>query len=340
MELKRKFAMVIVTLSVALGIGHVMQGNGKDEAFRASSGEKPVSITPLSAGLGNVAAPVTVAKDDALADPGTLTATVTALPDHDRLMAFEPVADPVIEVAATTDVPMADKVIVSEEVQACTISLDAKAAERAMIEISLIAPCHAGERVVLRHGGLAVTARTTVSGGLFVVLPGLDRKGEVSVLMSDGTSASTAMPLPELSQFRRFGVQWLDHDVLQVHAFENGATYGDPGHVSATDPHRVVAGMSSKGGFLTLLGDDSVDLPMLAEVYTYPSDPLDQVEITVEAEVTQATCNREVLGELIVSDGGQVTATDLTLSMPECDAIGDVLVLNNPVSELKLATAN
>ena len=56
--------------------------------------------------------------------------------------------------------------------------------------------------------------------------------------------------------------------------------------------------------------------------------------------MSEATCDRELLGELLISEGGTHAATDLTLATPECDAIGDVLVLNNLLPDLKLATAN
>ena len=86
-----------------------------------------------------------------------------------------------------------------------------------------------------------------------------------------------------------------------------------------------------------MLGDDSVDLPMLAEVYTWPTDPAIDVALQIEAEVTADSCGREMLGELLLSQRGVVEVTDLSMAMPECDGVGDVLVLNNPVADMKLA---
>ncbi|MDZ4135016.1 MAG: hypothetical protein U1D06_05395, partial [Paracoccaceae bacterium] len=137
--------------------------------------------------------------------------------------------------------------------------------------------------------------------------------------------------------YQRFAVQWLAEDAFQVHAFEGTAAYDAPGHVSAQNPHRPLAGIPTQGGFLTLLGDGSVDLPMRAEIYTYPVDPGADVRVVVEAAVTAATCNRELLGEILSSLHGVLSVADLTVEMPACDAVGDVLVLNNLTSDLKIA---
>jgi hypothetical protein len=75
-------------------------------------------------------------------------------------------------------------------------------------------------------------------------------------------------------------------------------------------------------------------------VYTFPLDPAAPVDLAIEASVTAATCDRELLGEVLLSEGGALTKTDLTMATPTCDAIGDVLVLNNPLPDLKLAAVN
>jgi hypothetical protein len=79
---------------------------------------------------------------------------------------------------------------------------------------------------------------------------------------------------------------------------------------------------------------------MMAEVYTWPADAAVSVVPSVEAVVTDATCARELLGETIHAADGKVTIKDLTLAMPDCDALGDILVLNNLVPDVTLAAAN
>jgi hypothetical protein len=326
MKLVRKIAMVSATLSVAFGAGHLMQGGGLpglSKPPRVSASENPPkSIVPLAAGLGN-----------------TEVATLPIIPAEPPLplpdIALEPT--PVVEPAPPPSQPLE---ALSGDTTNCPVELDVFAAEDGMIEVSLMAPCRANERVVMRHGGLAVTMRTSLIGSSFVLLPGMDISGEVSLRFSDGVEVSAAAALPDLDNYRRFAVQWTNADSFELNAFEGGATYGQAGHVSAADPSRRIPGVPSRGGFLTILGDDSVDLPMLAEVYTYSNDPDLSVDLTVEANVTEATCGRDLLGELLLSERGAVIKTDLTVAAPACDAIGDVLVLNNPLADLKLAEAN
>jgi hypothetical protein len=225
-------------------------------------------------------------------------------------------------------------------VAACDTTLDLMTEANAMIGITLLAPCHPNQRVVLRHAGLAVTAQTTSTGALFTAIPALEADATVELSFADGTDASGTIAMPDVATLRRFGVQWQADDAFQVHAFENGAAYGAPGHVSATDPHRPAAGMQATGGFLSLLGDAATDNPLLAEVYTFPADPAAKPEVVVEAAVTDKTCARELLAETLSSSSGSVFVTDLTLAMPDCDAVGDYLVLKNLFLDLNMASLN
>ncbi len=216
----------------------------------------------------------------------------------------------------------------------CTPQLALQAAPQAMIALTLTAPCHADQRVILRHAGLAVAERLDATGTLSIDLPALSPSGEVSVLFTDATIARDAVPVPDATRLQRFAVQWMADDSFQLHALEGGAGYGDPGHVSAVQP------VSPNGGYLVSLGDPTLDLPMMAEVYTWPADTTVTVAPSVEAVVTDATCARELLGETIHAVGGKTTVKDLTLAMPDCDALGDILVLNNLVPDVTLAAAN
>lgn len=318
MDLKRKVGMVGATVAVALGIGHLLNGGFGSSPRQVAEVPRPVAITPLAAGLGNTTnAPAAVS-------------VVPELPE----VALAPVAP------AAEEPPEGSAWVLSGDSTNCPVSLDLTAAPKAMIDITLLAPCSPEERVVLRHGGLAVTGKTSLTGALFMTLPAMEEDSDVSVLMPDGKIVAGDISLPDLPIYRRIAVQWMDKDTFELQAFEDGAVYGGKGHISAADPGSQLAGIPSKSGFITFLGDESVALPMLAEVYTYPIDPSVPVEMTIEVAVTDATCGRELLGELLLSEAGTHAATDLTFATPECDAIGDVLVLNNLLPDLKLATAN
>jgi hypothetical protein len=323
MEIKRRAARGIAVLAVALGAGYFVQNMGQEEAPRkAASAElvqKPTKIEPVAAGPE---APLAAA------------ASLTPLTPPEPKVA--PTA-PVQPLAETPPAPAAEAAPVK---LACDISLELIEEQNAIIGITLLAPCQPNQRVVLKHAGLVVTAKTTATGAVFTALPALETDAMVEAIFADGAKASGQIAMPELAALRRFGVQWQADDAFQIQAFEGVSVYGGPGHVSAATPQRPAAGMTATAGFLTLVGDSSTENPLLAEVYTFPIDPEMKSEIVVEAAVTEKTCGRELLGETLTSTGGSAYVTDLTLAMPDCDAIGDYLVLKNLVPDLNMASAN
>lgn len=369
MDIKRRAARGVAVLAVALAAGHLVQTMGDTPAPKpvasAALEKKPVMVETVAAGPEQAppsvqpvaetipplpAAPLAadavpsvpaIAKPadqpaaveaPATTDPAPNTGTAAAQPDQGNPATTDTLAE------TPASEPQAVK---PEDVAAaCDVTLDLMTEPNAMIGITLLAPCHPDQRVVLRQGGLAVTGQTTATGALFTALPAFETEAAVEVAFANGTTAESSISVPDLASLRRFGVQWQADDAFQVHAFEGGASYGTPGHVSAADPQRPPVGMQATGGFLTLLGDASTDNPLLAEVYTFPADPAAKPEVIVEAAVTDKTCGRELLAETLTSSGGSVFVTDLTLAMPECDAVGDYLVLKNLFLDLNMASLN
>lgn len=355
MDIKRKAARGIAVLAVALAAGHLVQNMGDKPAPKpaetAGLAKKPEKVETVAAGpeaVGNLAAPKPA--EVAPLPVAPLAATVTeSLPKPEPVVkAPEPMpAAPkvVVEVRKAEPMPAKPAAVepvasVAEQPDPCKITFDLMSEPNAMIGITLLAPCNPNQRVVLRQGGLAVTGQTNATGALFTSLPAFETDAVVQASFADGAKVEGQIAMPEMATLRRFGVQWQADDAFQIHAFENGATYGQPGHVSAADPHRPAPGLEANGGFLTLLGDSTGDNPLLAEVYTFPADPAAKPEVIVEAAVTDKTCGRELLAETLTSIGGSVFVTDLTLAMPECDAVGDYLVLKNLVLDLNMAAAN
>ena len=202
-----------------------------------------------------------------------------------------------------------------------------------MIAIALTAPCHKDERVVLRHAGLAVTGRTDGDGNLSVALPALMNSALVEVRFGDGSTVSGDVTVPDLASLKRFGVQWQGGQDFEIHGFANGADYGQPGDITRGNPGSIGAALGS----LAILGDASVPNPLLAQVFTYATDPATHTEVVVEAAVSTTTCGHDQLAETLTSANGLADSTELTLAMPDCSAVGDYLVLNNLASDTKIA---
>ncbi len=312
MDRKRGLASVVALIAVALGAGQFVQSQATADA-----------------------AGVTATPDDISAAPQTLTATEPA-------PMAKPAAPPVVPVAVTPPETASATQMVEPAKPAeplaedCPIHLDLVPQDGAMLGVTLVAPCHADERVILSHAGLTVTAKTTATGSLFTALPALDMAGNVAVTFADKTREEAMMPMPELQDMQRFVVQWSGDDRFALNAFRDGATYGEAGHLTA-QPLAMLDGITEAGAAVVALGDPTVPLPLLAEVYTLPTDG--KADLTIEAQVTAQTCGRELLGEMLDSRGGKVTAQELSMAMPDCDALGGFIVLNNPRGDLTLASS-
>lgn len=330
MNLQRKLTLMVATGAVALGAGHFVQ---KQANSRMADGNPPAevvlsSVTPVAAG------PDAVASQTPTFLPPLMDATpAEAIVDAETVETVPPTELALTEDAAEPHSPAVAPVAAAEVVNDCALQLDLLEQPGAMIGLTLLAPCNSDQRVVLRHAGLAVTGKTSASGALFAVLPALTAMAEVAVLFPSGETAKASIGMPKVADMQRFVVQWQAEDAFQLHGFENGASYGQPGHVSAS-----YAGSPSEGAFLTLLGDSTIDLPLLAEVFTFGADK--NAQIVLESAVTEATCGREILGETIMAGQGTVEITELSLAMPDCTAVGDILVLKNPLQDMKLAAVN
>lgn len=377
---KRRLARVLVVVTVALAAGHMVQTMAErklqaqvriaaaaDESrpkeivqLAATNEQLPAPAAPKSPLLAAAASAATVlpiaepaaeapAEGTAAPVPATdpvATASAVEVPATETPAASDPAtSDPAAITTVSTDPAATPPAINASKVaalppatptvtaDACPITLDVMADPGAMIGITLLAPCNPSERVVLRHAGLAITVATTATGSAFVTVPALETDALVVVRFDDGSEASASVTVPELATLRRFGVQWQNEDAFQVYGLEGMTT------ISATNVGTGPAdGLPLAGGFLTRLGDASALTPLLAEIYTYPATGM--ADVVVEAAVTAATCGREILGETLASVAGRVTVTDLSLVMPDCEAVGDFLVLNNLASDLTLAAAN
>lgn len=221
----------------------------------------------------------------------------------------------------------------------CAPSLSASAAPRAMVKLTLMAPCDPGTRVVIRHAGLAVTELTSRDGRLVTSLPALEAEASVEVAVPGHRDLRATVQVPEVDSYTRVGIQWQGEDSFQLHAYEFGANFGESGHVSAVqarDPQ------TTAGGFLSLLGNEDVEWPLLAQVYSYNSAEATRdgtVTIELEAPINAATCGRDMLAEAIRTEPGSgVELVDLRLPMPDCGAADGFLVLKNMLPDLNIAS--
>ncbi|MFP4275612.1 MAG: translocase, partial [Paracoccaceae bacterium] len=99
---------------------------------------------------------------------------------------------------------------------------------------------------------------------------------------------------------------------------------------------------AGEGGFLVRLGDADAPDAMMAEIYSFPRAASEQAgtpRVSIEAEVTEGNCEREITAQTLGQNGkGEIAGHDLNFFMPDCEALGDFLVLKNLPEDLNIAS--
>lgn len=219
----------------------------------------------------------------------------------------------------------------------CAMTATASAADRASVRIEADAPCLPETVVTVHHSGLSFTILSDAQGHAQVTVPALSEHAVFVLSTAEGPGAVARLDVPDLADWHRVAVQWTGPAAFQIHAREFGARYGTPGHVWDGAPEN-----SGTGGFLTRLGDDTGADARRVEVYSVPrrTEARDgTVTLTVETEVTLDVCGSDVSAQVVQRPAGTAARSrDLKLRMPTCSAIGDFLVLNNLLDDLKIGT--
>jgi len=129
---------------------------------------------------------------------------------------------------------------------------------------------------------------------------------------------------------------------MQIHALEFGADYNGEGHIWANTPGTSLRAVNALGGFITRLGDPALSDGHTAEVYVFPAGMMQRngtVRLSVEAEVSAFTCGKAIEGQALQQGAeGKMHRTALTLELPDCDGIGDILVLKNLLQDMKISS--
>lgn len=331
MFLKGNRMYVLASLIAAFAIGYTIQNGDENTIFSTSSEQSnpelvdPLTVQHTSAPAGNqVVLP--------FAPSATLTAT-------------HPLGEYVAPSTRMRDSlesnPIADSQTYSAYGVPCSMVLTTTASAAAMISIELSASCEPNQQFVLQQGDLKITGKTSVVGLASIQMPALSQNPKVSVVFDDGQAASSEVEVLDFSDYDRVALQSSGRSGLSIHALEFGADYGQAGHVWKEAPRTIEHAQSAFGGFMTRLDlVDSADA-LHAEIYSFPSGTARRdgaIRLSVEAEITAFNCGTKVSAQTLQPKAlTGVEVVDLILLMPECDAVGDFLVLNNLLRDLKIA---
>jgi hypothetical protein len=344
----RRIITITGTLFCALATGflmqHVLVSDDQRQAARsvqvASVGA--VDVLPLTVEEQDAEplALTPVIEEDIEVDNITLVAGVPVPPSSAPQPALLP--DTPVTLAALDDQPIG--VLPREEPVpsfTCELKVHALPIAAAMVQINIDTPCLVEERFTLHHNGMMISGLTDGDGLASIDVPALSEQAVFIITFATGESAVAKAEVTSVEYYDRAIVQWSGPDGLQVHALEYGAGYGEDGHVWAGAMADMSVAAKGEGGFIMRLGEDVALNPQIAEVYTFPTGTainIGSVVLSVEAEVTAENCGRDLEAQVLQKSGDQpMKARDLTLAMPDCDAVGDFLVLKNLFDDLNIA---
>jgi hypothetical protein len=360
----RKIGLAAGTFSAALGIGFVMQ-NGDALASRFGSETAPVQSAPFTQAVGEATSfepqsplalavrvnnevstipmmqiGVVFASSPEIMDPAPDVSTAIILPE----IAKVPVAQEAPIQLAALDLgpsPVVEIGVVSGSAIDCVPSMQATAGAAASLGLAIAAPCHVNAPFTIHHQGMMFTATTNDVGQAQLIVPALAEVAVVIAAFDGGDGAVATAIVADFASYDRAVLQWQGDASVKLSAYEDDAKFGDDNHIHSDNPGDMNRLEAAVGGYLVRLGDGSVGDRLMAEVYTFPSGMLGtahNVMLVAEAEITSGNCGQELNAQSIqVSPNRDTAAIDLTMIMPECDAIGDFLILQNMFEDLTIA---
>lgn len=346
MQIGRRTVMAVGTFVLAAATGHVMQHSGaiaarlRDAGILTAPGTLvQASLTSASTTSAGSIAPVLPTDATTLAE-----AVSHALPDIPDLPALSPAAftdtttlaqrlnNPALGTPRPPSMADRDYDLYGRLCAEPTLTLTHL--KPALLGLSLTAACRAHERVQITHAGLSFAAMTDDQGHFATTIPALATKGEVTVHLQHGPDLSAQRIVPDLGSVSRFAVAMRGQSGLHLSAHVQSADQDR--QLGATDPGLPTLGL---GGFLTVLGDASLDRPMVADIITTPAD-LPHGKLEILADVTADSCGRDLLGTTFRIERAVVpTPGAVSFAMPGCDAIGTRLAMDVDATEMALASA-
>lgn len=323
----RRVTLVSATFLLAAATGHLMQ-NGISLGGGSVDGA-PNEASALALGLSNVTSVANIVGAELpsmtlinLSDPATLPPLPTRpIPPDTGVQHESSAADALYDNFWRSCAP---------PVMLLT------AAPGAMVDMDLSAPCHPDEQVLLRYDGIGFNVMTDSTGRYMGVFPALSATTKVDAILRDDEQISTVVTVPGTKTLNRIALSWRSVPGLGLNVFEYGAGYGEVGHIHAAAPREP---QTDLGGYLISLGDPGLSQPMFAQVYTAPVG-LTDVSFTLEAPVTEGDCGQDINANSVRAFGGATPEqVALSIAMPECDAVGDAVVMPLPDLPLSLASA-
>ena len=317
------------TLTIAVTIGFLVQYGESTPRIANSEAEETYNKAPRSLMLSTNAQGQPV-----FGVPNIVTTPLDHAANAQRVVAVD-------AVYTELDVPAFGTIMATPAV-GCETRLTARREPAAMVVLDVVAPCNENEGFVISHSGMRIAAETDRRGNAVVTIPALVPNAEFKITFDNILNATTEIFVPELRQYDRAVLQWASGENMRLHALENGARIGDPGHVWSASLHTAEDARAGRNGFVVYLGDANAEIPYQAEIYTLPEGRMSRdggVDLRVGVTVTDANCGREVDARTIQTNAGQMLIeTDIAMQMPACNQVGEVAFLRDKFTDLTLVS--
>jgi len=340
MKYRKEIVTTAGTLACAVSIGFFMQNTQSAERQTAQFAGAPLANSQASV-LDVAEITLTSAEFSQAAPAASVEEDVTPVAAQE-IVAPDPGDRPDMQAADAIDQPDTPDIQEAELQADCDIAANARPVAAAMVNLTLNAPCLPSERVTVHHSGLVFNQTTDAAGAFNITVPALAEEAVFIVAFTNGEGAVAQTAVEEMADFDRVALQWKGETGFQLHAREFGADYGSDGHVWSGAARDMSYAVTGQGGYISLLGDRDVPDGLLAEVYTFPTNAAKNsgdVALSVETEVAASNCGLEIEAKTLQTGSGiDITTRNLTLSVPDCDATGNFLVLNNLFEDLKVAS--
>lgn len=345
MSRAKEVGTAVGTLVCALGIGFVMQSTDTaSQRYGSPLDSRPASTTPIATNADTQIDVEAHADTVMEVERITLTSAQSTVYDGAQAQKEEPASEPktaaIGALKPSTIVSSVDALMDKDE--DCGVKAAASPREAAFVRLDVMSSCRRDAPLTIHHNGMMFTGKTDAQGALSMSVPALSQSAVFIVSFADGDGAVAHTHVSDLDQIRRVVLQWEGHAGFELHAREFGADYGETGHVWNGSQSILSRVMSGKGGILTALGHAASDTPLFAEVYSFPAGRTAQdgdVDLSVEAAVTETNCGKAVEAQTLEWDRSfKLRTQNLTVNIPPCESVGDYLVLNNVLDNLKVAS--
>lgn len=329
---KKEILTAVAALGCAIGIGFIMQNSESAQAFYGPTEiERPEEMPELKG--ASAANALLNVQEITLTSAEFETGIELPQPDAEVMTVSTPPS-------ALTEPQMYGAAEATPS-PACDITASARPVAAAMVDLNMQAACLPNERVTVHHNGMIFTVTTSDAGEISLRVPALAQEAVFILAFTNGEGAVAQTTVEELADFDRSVLQWKGNTGFQIHAREFGADYGSDGHLWDGAPGEIADAVTGSGGVLTRHGDMQAADPLLAEVYSFPkahNARSGSIALSVETEVTEANCGLEIEAQsLEIQPDGSIKTQNLILPVPDCDAEGSFLVLNNLLQDLKVA---